>query len=181
MNHVLERINKKRSNDTPQADVADRMYQTLMSDIEQRATEKARKEVMVELEGAKAATVRVEAERDAAIMMKEASESMAEGLKEEIHELKEEVSEKEGMSEEGEQAYTDNIQVVKSDLSQERLKVQSLEVQVANLEGKLSEKQIVQAPQVIKSSPMVIPSFEVTPVRGQDGRIQTATIKPVTH
>lgn len=182
MPHVLDRLKQAQNKETPQADVADRMYQTLMSDIKLRAQEEARKEVMVEIEGARAETERVKAERDGAQIRLKASEELAGSLNVRIKSLEGAVSKGNKSIASGKQQLIDSNQVLKSELSQEKTKVQKLEVQIAGLEGKLSQKPKQVKTKTVQSQPMAIPDFTVSGVvRGQDGKIQSAKITPVTH
>jgi len=178
---VLSRLEKARQKEAPQAEVADRMYHTLMSDIKLRAKEEARKEVMAEIEGVRAETERVKAERDAAQLRLKASEELAGNLNGQIAKLKTDVSQGTKSIASGKQQLIDGTQFIKSELTQEKLKVQKLEVQIASLEGKLSQKPKQVKTKVVQAAQAVIPSFEFKPIRGQDGRIQSVTATPVTH
>lgn len=181
MPDVLNRLKQAQNREAPQADVADRMYQTLMSDIKLRAQEEARKEVMAEIEGARAETERVKAERDAARMLLKTSEELAGTLNVKIKSLEGEISKGNKSIASGKQQLIDGTQVLKSQLAEEKTRSQDLRVQVASLEGKLSQKPKQVKTKVVQSQPMAIPSFEFKPVRGQDGRIQSVTAIPVTH
>lgn len=176
MSHVLDRLKKAQ---TPNAEMESRMYQELMSDIKLRAQEQARKEVMVELEGARAEVERVRAERDAARLLHQTSEETSGTLRAKIKSLETDVSKGFKSVESGKQQLIDGTQVLKSEIANEREKVQKLQVQIASLEGKLSEKPKVQT-KIVQSS-QAIPSFKLEPIRGQDGKIMSATITPVTH
>lgn len=181
MAEVLERLKQAQNRDAPQADVADRMYQTLMSDIKLRAQEEARKEVMAEIEGARAETERVKAERDGAQLRLKASEELAGSLNVRIKSLEGDISKGDKSIASGKQQLVDGTQVLKSQLAEEKSKYHKLEIQVASLEGRLSQKPKQVKTKIVQSQPMAIPSFEFKPIRGQDGRIQSVTATPVTH
>lgn len=176
---VLDRMRQAQHKEAPQAEVADRMYQTLMSDIKLRAKEEARKEVMAEIEGARAETERVKAERDAAQLRLKTSEELNGTLNNRISKLETDVLQGNKNVESGKQQLVDGTQVLKGELSQEKSKVQKLELQIATLEGKLSQKP--KKTKVVQTQPMAIPSFKFEPIRGSDGRIQSVTAIPVTH
>ena len=180
MGHILERLQKKQPEVT--SGVADRVYESMMGEIRAKATSDARLAVQSELDAARSETsaahsetTRVEAERDAARSLHEASDKMVEDLKTQVKQVATALKlEQTSFSQQGEEIKNSEI-ILKSELTEERLKAKQFEIEISNLQGKLSVKPKVQA---VKPTP--VPSFNVDNVmRGSDDRIISATITPV--
>lgn len=185
MARILKRLEKAKKKDVSvNAEVADHLYTSLMADIKAKAISDARMMVQAELDTARAEILRsqaetktVAAERDAARTLQESANTLAQELKSTVSKLKADLRLKTQSLAMSKQETTDGLQVLKSELSQEKLKTQNFEIQIANLNGKLSETKNIKPAPVMAPTP--IPSFEFKPVRGQDGRISSVTAIPV--
>lgn len=62
----------------------------------------------------------------------------------------------------------------------DREAIKDLQIQVAKLTGKLEQsKKVLPVIKPAAPMPLVIPEFTAIPIRGSDGKISSATIKPV--
>lgn len=179
MSHVLDRLNKARTKDTSvNADVTDRIYNQLMTDVRIKAQDDARNEARAEMETLRAETLRVEAERDAARVLKSSADNLAQELKSKIASLESDLRTKVQSLAVGKQEYLDDSQGLKVDLFKSEVRVRELEIEIASLTGKLSGK---SKNVVVQNTQTPIPAFDVAPVRGADGKIVSARLTPVTH
>jgi len=180
--NILSRLQQAKQPEVTSG-AADRVYESMMAEIRTKATSDARLAVQSELDAARSETAaahsettRVEAERDAARSLHDAAEKRVLELKTKAKQLTAAlVLEQTSFSQQGEQIKNKEV-ILKSELTDERLKVNKLEIEVSNLNGKLS----VKPKQVSQVKPSPIPSFTVSDVtHGADNRINGATITPV--
>lgn len=194
MSTVLSRLERARHKETPiGTDVGDRLYQSMMADVRQKALEEARIEVQAELATARAGvltaqagiskaqaevskvqgdTSKAEARREAAKVLQQSAEALSERLNLEITRLKavarddaEKVSKIKATS-------VAEISRLEDELKQVQMKYAALSVQIAS-------KPAVKKGAKPATAYSPIPAFKVDPIRGQDGRIYSATVTPI--
>lgn len=148
-----------------------------IEDINTKAKETARAEMLVELETAKADIVKVEAKLDAVNTQQGTDVATIKVLKEEIAVLKSSVL-NHSTKAAGLKLDLAEAKKVKpnNDYEKEKEKSHKLEMQVSELNGKLSIPKPVVQPII---QPREVPSFKVTPVRNSQGRIESAIIDPI--
>lgn len=175
---VLDRLQKANTDDRINGDVADRMYNNLMSDIRARAKEDARKEAQAELDAARAETLRVVAERDAAVTRQNAADELSKSLRAEVSRLSAELQDQKRQTAMANEDLSSGTQTLREKLLEADTKIQSLEVQLAEANGKLAMKP-KQLPMPTNTGTPSFPTFDFQPVRGPDGRIQSVKAIPV--
>jgi len=176
---------------------AAQIYTSIKGEVDRKSKEELRREVLAEMESKYSKTIsdlksaiishkadiksgnaEAVAEKRIADSLNKVADKKIESLKSEISSLKAGIREKAQNSAVNKQELAENAQSLKDDLKQEQLKVSKLELKIATLTGKLSEKKPVnQAQKII--APAKMPSFKVEPIRGQDGRVVSATITPI--
>lgn len=171
---VLDRVRRSKQKNTIDQDHVNQY----LEDINAKAIEKARAEMLVEVETAKAEIVKITAERDALTKLQETDSSTIESLKVKCKEL--ESGRLEALRQVAvyrQDSFNHGLQLDKARGEGDQ-KQQTLELQIASLEGRLSAKPAPQAPAPIMQ-PRALPTLKVTPIRNQNGRIESATIEPI--
>lgn len=175
---------------------AAQIYTSIKGEVDRKSKEELRKEVLAEMEStygktisdlkSEVATLKADlkssqseglAEKRITAASKKSSDNLIASLKSEISNLKTSIREKAQGVSVNKQELAEKTQKIKDDLRQEKLKSSKLDLQIATLTGKLSEKKTTKTVSVVAPSP--IPSFDIKPIRGQDGRISGATVTPI--
>ena len=178
--HILNRLQKAQK---PEGST-DRVYDKVMADILAKCMDEARAVVQSELDKAKSETAeaiaektRAEGERDAAKTLQEAADKISEESKGTVVQLRAAMKLEQTSLAMKDTEITDKCYIMQTELTEARSRTQSLEIEVAELKGKLSQpKQVKQAKQINQP----IPQFDIgNVIRGADDRIVSATITPV--
>jgi hypothetical protein len=178
MSKILERIEarKKLKESAMPADVTNQIASQYVADLEQKAYEKAQKELRHELmelanesemEGYQKVLDATRAEAETAKMLLAQAQSEIAELKDLSKSLKIEVN--------NNSITLDELENSHASAMREQGKV------IKQLENELERERSKPAPvpQPIIQQPEPIPSFEFIPIKGMDGRIQSVTAKPV--
>jgi len=190
---ILARLQQDKGSNS---EVADLVYNAMLSDMETKALEKARSKVQIEISSAKfdisdaqsettkaqaetiearAGVTKIEADRDSLKVMLETSEKIVTTLRGEVTQLVAALKIEQQSLSEKDKRITQNSEGLKTDLADERIKSKNLKLELSNLQGKLSTK-----PGKTKQVQSHIPSFTIDNVtRGTNDRIISATITPV--
>lgn len=177
MSSILERMrdsNKLGARDA----TAEGAYERLMEYARTRAQEEVVGEIEARTTRAEEMTKRVQIEKDAAVSIKNAEISKNAVLSTEITRLNAELATVSRRAAARLQDGNDSTAESARLLFEAQGKVNTLELEVASLKGKLSAKPNKQTV-VAAPAPMVIPEFESFPVRDNNGRIISVKIKPV--